>query len=57
MIDDAEVWFTNGNRVDVGRVTMKDGGWIGVRVDDGWVYYPDHQIARIVSRDDPEVDA
>jgi len=51
MIENVEVWFSNGNRVNAERVKFKDGGWIGVCANDGWVYYPDHQISRIVSRD------
>jgi hypothetical protein len=49
MIDDATVWFANGKSVDVERVKFKDGGWIGVRVDDSWVYYPPRHIGRVVS--------
>ena len=36
--------------VDVENVVWKDGGWVGLLVDDGWVYYPPHAIGRIVSR-------
>jgi hypothetical protein len=50
MIDEATVWFTNGKSVDVEKVTFKDGGWIGLRASDGWVYYPPHQVARVLSR-------
>lgn len=52
MIDDATVRFINGNEVDAERVKFKDGGWVAVRADDGWVYYPPDKIARVVSRDD-----
>jgi hypothetical protein len=50
MIEDATVRFTNGNECAVDRVKFKDGGWIGVRVDDSWVYYPPGVVARVVSR-------
>ena len=49
MIDDATVWFTNGKSVEVARVNFKDGGFVGLRAGDGWVYYPREQIARVVS--------
>ena len=50
MIEHANVRFTNGNVVDVERVKFETGGWVGVRCDDTWVYYPDRQIARVVSQ-------
>jgi len=49
MIEDARVRFTNGNVCDVERVKFMDGGWVGVRCDDSWVYYPDRHISRVVS--------
>ena len=54
MINDATVQFTNGNTVDAERVKFKDGGWVGVRGTDGWVYYPPNHIDRIVN---PDADA
>jgi hypothetical protein len=50
MIEHAKVRFANGNVCEVERVKFKSGGWIGIRVDDTWVYYPDRQIARVVSQ-------
>jgi len=52
MIQDAEVYFTNGNKVEAERVRFKEGGWVSIRAGDGWVYYPDHAIGRVVSRDE-----
>ena len=52
MIENATVKFANGNDVDVERVKFKGGGWIGVRSNGRWVYYPPRHIGRIVSRDD-----
>jgi hypothetical protein len=49
MIEHARVRFSNGNVCEVERVKFKSGGWVGVRVDDEWVYYPDRHIARVVS--------
>ena len=51
MINDVVVRFTNGNDVDAERVKFKDGGWVGVRGTDGWVYYPPQHIDRIVNPD------
>jgi hypothetical protein len=48
MIDEATVWFANGKSVDVDRVKFCDGGMIGLRAADGWVYYPREQIGRVV---------
>ena len=49
MIEDARVRFSNGNVVDVDRVKFKDGGWVGIRCDGEWVYYPPRHIARVVA--------
>ena len=51
MINDVTVRFTNGNDVDAQRVKFKEGGWVGVRGTDGWVYYPPSHIDRIVNPD------
>lgn len=51
MIEDAEVTFSNGNTADVERVKFKNGGWIGVRTDSDWAYYPPDAVDRVVSRD------
>jgi len=48
MIDEAKVWFENGKPVDVERVKFLDGGFVGLRASDGWVYYPRESIGRIV---------
>jgi len=50
MIEHAKVRFSNGNVCEVERVKFKDGGWVGVRCDDTWVYYPPRQIGRVVSQ-------
>lgn len=52
MIDGAVVYFANGDDVSAERVTFKEGGWIGVRADDGWIYYPPHAVDSVASRDD-----
>lgn len=51
----AEVHFTDEaegvvGTVEVDNVVWKDGGWVGLLADDGWVYYPPRAIGRIVSR-------
>jgi hypothetical protein len=51
MLEDATVYFVDGESVDVDRVKFKDSGFIGVRADNGWVYYPREAIGRVVSRD------
>jgi len=35
---------------NVENVVWKDGGWVGLLADDGWVYYPPRHIDRIVSQ-------
>ena len=50
MIEHAKVRFANGNVCEVERVKFKDGGWVGIRVDDEWVYYPPRHIGRVVSQ-------
>jgi len=52
MIENATVRFSNGNESNVEKVKFKDGGWIGVRANDGWVYYPPQQIGSIIDRDE-----
>lgn len=52
MIEAATVRFSNGEEVEAERVKFKDGGWLGVRAGDGWVYYPPDAVARVVSRDE-----
>jgi hypothetical protein len=54
MIENATVQFTNGTTAEVEKVKFKDGGWIGVRANDGWIYYPPKHIARVVARDADE---
>jgi len=54
MIDDAILTFANGNSVRVERAKFKDGGWVGVYVDDEWVYYPPSAVGRVRSRSDGE---
>ena len=51
MITDVSVRFANGTDVDAERVKFKEGGWVGVRGTDGWVYYPPQHIDRIVNPD------
>jgi len=51
----AEVHFTDEGEevtgtVEVDNVVWKDGGWVGLLADDGWVYYPPRAIGRIVSK-------
>jgi len=51
----ATVHFTSGGEgiggeAVVENVTWKEGGWVGLLADDGWVYYPPRHIDRIVSK-------
>jgi len=52
MIENATVVFSNGNEIDAKRVKFKDNGWLGVRGEGGWLYYPPRQIGRVVDRDE-----
>jgi len=52
MIDDATVTFTNGKSVDVERVKFKDSGFVGVRMSDGWAYYPPQRVKSVLPNDD-----
>jgi len=55
MIDKAQVWFTGeDDPVNVSRVKFIDGGFVGMRADDGWVYYPRESIMRILPERDAE---
>jgi len=53
MMMPATVHFADGDEkggvVEVRNVNFKDGGWVGLLVDGGWVYYPPRAINRIVS--------
>ena len=51
----ATVYFTakadeDTSPVEVENVVWKEGGWVGLLADDGWVYYPPRHIDRIVSQ-------
>jgi len=52
MIEDATVRFSNGNEINVEKAKFKDGGWLAVRGDGGWLYYPPRQMGRVVDRDE-----
>lgn len=52
MIEDATVSLSNGNEIDADKVKFKDNGWLGVRGEGGWVYYPPRQIGRVIDRDE-----
>jgi len=40
----------DGRTAEVKNVIFKEGGWVGLLADDGWVYYPPQKIERVVSR-------
>lgn len=52
MIEDATVRLSNSSEVEADRVKFKNGGWLGVRADDGWIYYPPSAVDRVVSEGD-----
>lgn len=54
MIEHATIRFSNGNESVVEKVKFKDGSWIGVRANDGWVYYPPEQIGSVIDRDEED---
>jgi len=50
----ATIHFTDGSAyvtgtVEVDNYVFREGGWVGLLADDGWVYYPPRAIGRIVS--------
>jgi len=49
MIDNAVVQFTNGSSIAAERVKFCDAGMVGIRSEDGWLYYPREHIGRIAA--------
>lgn len=54
MIENAVIKFSNGNETKVDAVRFKQGGWVAVRSNDRWVYYPPRHIGRVVTSPDLE---
>jgi len=53
----ATVWFTDNAEMvtgsaDVDDFRFREGGWVSLKGQDGWVHYPSRSIARIVVKDD-----
>jgi len=53
----ATVWFSDNAEMvtgsaDVEEFQFREGGWVSLKANDGWVHYPSRSIARIVVKDD-----
>ena len=53
----ATVWFTDNAEMvtgsaDVDDFRFREGGWVSLKGQDGWVHYPSRSIARIVMSND-----
>jgi hypothetical protein len=53
----ATVWFSDHAELVTGSAEVDDfqfreGGWVSLKAQDGWVHYPSRSIARIVVNND-----
>ena len=53
----ATVWFSDNaemvtGNADVDDFRFREGGWVSLKANDGWVHYPSRSIARIVMTND-----
>jgi len=53
----ATVWFSDNaemvtGNADVDDFRFREGGWVSLKANDGWVHYPSQSIARIQVKDD-----
>jgi len=53
----ATVWFSDNaemvrGNAEVDDFRFREGGWVSLKANDGWVHYPSRSIARIVMSND-----